>query len=304
MVDLGDGDDSFDGNAGNSMSRVDGGAGRDTLTLSADGATYKDGDKTMSIYSNFEILDVGGGSGAYNVGRLGVDTVVVNEDTDGTVTLNGVSGGVSLNVSSSRSGAGVASATSATIDYNLADDVNAAGSLIDGNTSSILNVSLMAMGGKDDSRGAQTGEATLSLDLDGDLMGVIIDSNASVHGAAAGNGATSGRYENTVTVTASSIEEVKITGNAQTNLSGAGLAALEYVNAAESGGGVTVNASTSAVALRLIGSQQDDTLTAGTFVATATARNTLVGNGGDDTLMARRRRRRPGRRRRRRFDDW
>ena len=287
MVDLGDGDDSFDGNAGNSMSRVDGGAGRDTLTLSSDGATYKDGTKTMSIYSNFEILDVGGGSGAYNVGRLGVASVIVNESTGtGGVTLNGVSGGVSLSVSSSRSGAGVATATSATIDYNLADDVNSAGSLIDGNTSSILNVSLMAMGGKGDSKGKQTGEADLTLTLDGDLMGVIIDSNASVHGTAAGKGASSGRYENEVTVSESSIEEVKITGNAQTKLSGAGLAALKYVNAAESGGGVTVDASVATAALRLIGSEQDDMLTAGSFAQTATSRNTLIGNGGDDTLVA------------------
>ena len=289
MVDLGDGDDSFDGNAGNSMSRVDGGAGRDTLTLSSDGATYKDGDKTMSIYSNFEVLDVGGGSGAYNVGRLGVDAVEIGATTTGDIVLNGVGSGVSLSVSGSRnptSGAGVA--TSATVDYNLSDDVNSAGSLIDGNTSSILDVSLMAMGGKGDSRAAQpqAGEATLTLDLDGDLMGVIIDSNASVHGTAAGRGATSGHYENTVTVTASAIEEVKITGNARTKLDGAGLTALEYVNAAESGGGVEVDAAVATAALRLIGSQQDDTLTAGTFVQTATSRNTLIGNGGDDTLMA------------------
>ena len=287
MVDLGDGDDSFDGNAGNSMSRVDGGDGRDTLTLSSDGATYKDGDKTMSIYSNFEILDVGGGSGAYNVGRLGVDEIEIGASTTGDgVVLNNVGGGISVNVSSSRSGAGVATATSATVDYNLADDVNRAGSLIDGNTASVLNVSLMAMGGKGDSKATQTGEATLSLDLDTDLMGIIIDSNAGVHGTAAGKGASSGRYENTVTVTASSVEEVKITGNAQTNLSGVGLASLEYVNAAESSGGVTVDASDSTAELRLIGSQQDDTLTAGSFTATLTDRNTLVGNGGDDMLTA------------------
>ena len=287
MVDLGDGGDSFDGNAGNSKSRVDGGDGRDTLKISSDGATYKDGDKTMSIYSNFEILDVGGGSGAYNVGRLGVDTIEIGASTGtGGVELNDVGGGISLNVSSSRNAAGVASATSATVEYNLADDVNSAGSLIDGNTSSVLNVSLMAMGGKGDSRATQTGEASLTLDLDTDLMGVIIDSNAGVHGTAAGRGASSGRYENTVSVTTSSIEEVKITGNAQTNLSGAGLVSLEYVNAAESGGGVTVDASVATGELRLIGSNQDDTLTAGTFVQTATDRNTLLGNGGDDTLVA------------------
>ena len=282
MVDLGDGDDSFDGGAGNSMSRVDGGAGRDTLTLSSDGATYKDGDKTMSIYSNFEVLDVGGGSGAYDVGRLGVDEIVIAESPSGDVVLNNVGAGISLNVSASKAGTG----TTATVDYNLAADVNRAGSLIDGNTASIMNVSLMARGGKGDSRAAQTGEVSLTLDLDTDLMGVIIDSNASVHGTAAGKGASSGRYENTVSVTASSIEEVKITGNAQTNLSGAGLVALEYVNAAESGGGVTIDAAVATGPLRLIGSNQDDNLTAGNFTATLLARNTLIGNGGDDTLIA------------------
>ena len=289
MVDLGDGDDSFDGNAGNSMSRVDGGAGRDTLTLSSDGATYKDGDDTMSIYSNFEILDVGGGSGAYNVGLLGVDTIVVNENAGSAtanVVLNGVSGGISLNVSSSRNAAGVASGTAAFVDYNLATDVNRAGSLIDGNTASILNVSLMAMGGKGDSRATQTGEASLTLDLDTDLMGVIIDSNAGVHGTAAGKGASSGRYENTVTVTASAVEEVKITGNAQTNLSGDGLTALEYVNAGESGGGVTVDAGANdTTRVTLVGSNQSDDLTVGDFDGTlVTARNSLRGNGGDDKL--------------------
>ena len=283
MVDLGDGDDSFDGGAGNSVSRVDGGAGRDTLTLSSDGATYKDGDKTMSIYSNFEVLDVGGGSGAYDVGRLGVDEIVIAESPSGDVVLNNVGAGISLNVSASKAGTG----TTATVDYNLAADVNRAGSLIDGNTASIMNLSLMARGGKDDSRAAQSGEVSLTLDLDTDLMGVIIDSNASVHGTAAGKGASSGGYENTVSVTASSIEEVKITGNAQTNLSGAGLVSLQYVNAAESGGGVTVYASANLTGImRLIGSNQDDTLTAGNAAQTATARNTLIGNGGDDTLTS------------------
>ena len=287
MVDLGDGDDSFDGNAGNSMSRVDGGAGRDTLTLSSDGATYKDDDdKDVSIYSNFEILDVGGGSGTYNVGLLGVDTIIVNASTTGTgVELDDVAGGISLSVSSSRNAVtGAASATSATIDYDLADDVNSAGSLIDGNTASVLNVSLMAVGGKGDSKAMQTGEATLTLDLDTDLMGVIIDSNAGVHGTAAGKGASSGRYQNEVEVTASSVEEVKITGNAQTKLHGAGLTGLEYVNAAASGGGVEIDASVSTMELTLIGSQQDDTLTAGTFAQTLTDRNTLIGNGGDDAI--------------------
>ena len=285
MVDLGAGDDNFDGNAGNSMSRVDGGDGRDTLKLSADGATYKDADdKTMSIYSNFEVLDAGGGSGKYNVGRLGVDSIEIGETTGG-VELNNVAAGTSLSVSSSRSGAGVATSTNATVEYNLAEDATSAGSLIGGGSISILNVSLMAMGDKGDSKAKQSGAATLTLTADSNLRGMIVDSNASVVGAAAAKGATSGRYKNTVDVSSSSIEEVKITGNAYTNLTGS--TTLEYVNAAESGGGVMVNASASENALTLIGSQKDDTLTAGGNQGlTAKTANTLLGNGGDDTLVS------------------
>lgn len=295
MVSLGAGDDTFHGNAGNSESRIDGGDGRDTLRLSADGATYKDGDKTMSIYSNFEILDVGGGQGAYNVGRLGVDTVVVKKDTEGTgVTLNNVGGGTSLEVEAEKAGTG----TTATVTYNFADNVNVAGSIIDGGTTNILNVSLMARGGAAGTKAAPgPGAAALEITLDNDLLAMTIDSKASVHGAAAGRGVTSGHYQNTVTVggTASALEEVKITGDAMTNLSGTGLTSLQYVNATESGAGVTVDASANtgdatspggaATRVRLAGSDHDDTLTAGDFDGTAvTARNTLAGNGGDDTL--------------------
>ena len=294
MVDLGAGDDTFHGNAGNSESRIDGGDGRDTIRLSADGATYKDGDDTKSIYSNFEILDVGGGQGAYNVGRLGVDTVVVNKSTVNDVELENVGAGTSLSVSAEKAGTG----TEATVSYDFAEDVNVAGSIIDGGTTNILNVSLMARGGAGGTKTSPgPGAAELTITLDDDLLAMTIDSGASVHRAAAGKGVTSAHYQNKVTVDgdSSALEEVKITGNAMTNLSGTGLTSLQYVNATESGAGVTVNASANtgdatspggaATRVRLAGSDHDDTLTAGDFDGTAvTARNVLMGNGGDDML--------------------
>ena len=297
MVDLGAGDDTFHGGPGNGMSRVDGGDGRDTLRLSGDGMTYKDGEKTMSIYSNFEVLDVGGGSGRYDVGRLGVDTIVANKTTTG-VTLNNVSGGTALDVSAEKAGMG----TSATVTYNFADDVNVAGSIIDGGTTNILNVSLMARGGAGDSKKGESGKADLMITLDEDLLAMTIDSGASVHRTAAGKGVTSGHYMNKVMVegTASALEEVKITGNAMTELGGGGLTSLQYVNATESGAGVVVDASANAdrdadstagveavtaTRVRLAGSNHDDNLTAGGFdAAGVTARNVLMGNGGDDML--------------------
>ena len=292
-VDLGAGDDTFHGGEGNAMSRIDGGDGRDTLRLSKDGATYGTGANKASIYSNFEILDVGGGMGTYDVAMLGVDTIVANKSTDDTgVTLDNVGAGTSLSVSAERAGVG----TTAVVAYNFADDVNVAGSIIDGGTTNVLDVSLMARGGAGGTgRVPGPGAAVLDITLDNDLLAMTIDSNASVHGAAAGRGVTSGHYHNTVTVggTSSALEEVKITGNAMTDLSGTGLTSLQYVNATESGAGVTVNASANtgdaATRVRLAGSDHDDVLIAGDFGNAAeaplvTARNVLMGNGGDDML--------------------
>ena len=297
MVDLGAGDDTFHGGEGNGESRIYGGDGEDTLRLSEDGATYKDGDDTKSIYHDFEILDVGGGQGEYNVGRLGVHTIVVNKSTEAAVTLENVGGGTSLEVSAESAGMG----TTAEVAYNFADDVNVAGSLIDGGTTNILNLSLMARGGSAGTKVAPgPGAAVLEVTLDSDLLAMTIDSNASVHGAAAGRGVTSGHYRNEVDVqgTSSALQEVKITGNAMTELSGTGLTSLQYVNATESGAGVVVDASANATRVasgdveavtatrvRLAGSDHKDTLTAGDFDGAAvTARNVLMGNGGDDML--------------------
>ncbi len=296
MIDLGTGDDTFHGNAGNEDSRIDGGEGRDTLRLSEDGATYEEDDKDVSIYHNFEILDLGGGSGSYDVGRLGVDTIEVNEDTDsGGVQLKNVGGGIDLKVSAKQAGV----PTTAQVDYEFGNDVNVAGSLIDGGTTNILAVTLMAKGARTDTltmdRKLMTqseGKATLNIKLDGDLEAMTINSDASVNSTAAGKGVTSSHYTNFVDVTGAvgtatvALKEVKITGNAMTDLSGDGLTSLEYVNASESGASVTVNAEDSNVRIRLVGSHHDDMLTAGDFAGgtTVRSRNTLTGNRGDDTL--------------------
>ena len=290
-VDLGDGKDTFHGSEGNSKSRIDGGEGRDTLRLTEDGATYKDGDDTKSIYSGFEILDLGGGRGDFDVKRLGIDTVIVKEDTNGSANLTNVGAGTNLEVEAK----GVDMATTADVDYDFAREVNVGDNVFEGATN-ILNVSLLAKGGRAATKMKPgTGTATLEIDLDGRLTAMAIDSSANVHSAAVNRGVTKGHYKNTVDVDggSSALESVKITGGAETELKGTGLTSLRYVTAAESGAGVTVDASANtganATQVRLIGSDHDDTLTSGGFGIGATplaitARNTLTGNGGDDTL--------------------
>ena len=284
-VDLGEGKDTFHGSEGNDESRIDGGAGRDTLRLTEDGATYKDGDDTKSIYSGFEILDLGGGSGDFDVKRLGIDTVIVKEDTNGSANLKNVGAGTNLEVEAK----GVDMATTADVDYDFASDVNVGDNVFNGGAN-ILNVSLLAKGGRAATKANPgTGTATLEIDLDDRLTAMAIDSSADVHAAAVGRGVTQGHYKNTVDVDSSSsaLESVKITGGAETELKGDGLDNLGYVTAAGSGAGVTVDAGAATAQVRLIGSDHDDTLTSGNFnpaVDAINARNTLTGNGGDDTL--------------------
>ena len=288
-VDLGAGDDTFHGNDGNSKSRIDGGEGRDTLRLTKDGATYKDGDDTKSIYSNFEILDLGGGSGDFDVKRLGIDTVVVKESTGGSANLKNVGAGTNLAVEAK----GVDMATTADVDYDFAREVNVGDNVFEGATN-ILNVSLLAKGGRAATKMTPgTGTATLEIDLDGRLTAMAIDSSANVHSAAVNRGVTQGHYKNTVDVDggSSALESVKITGGAETELKGTGLTSLRYVTAAESGAGVTVDASAntgaSATQVRLVGSNHDDKLEAGDFNPTGDRvadRNMLTGNDGDDEL--------------------
>ena len=280
-VDLGAGDDDFSGGAGNGKSRVDGGDGRDTLKLSADGATYKDGDKTMSIYSNFEVLDVGGGSGTYNVGRLGVEQVIVSAGAD--VTLDEMADGMGIDVHGM--GAGM-SAVEITHDLVARD----AG---DPRQSGVLDVSLTANGGKDDSKTAQNGEVKLTLAVDSEIEVLNIDSSANAGGkAAAGNYRNElvleGGGTDTGNTTASSVEEIVVSGNAALTISETGQAAdaggfgnLDLVDASENTGGVTIDATTGLPAsgdIEMIGGSGKDVFT-GNIGA-----DELMGNGGDDTL--------------------
>ena len=86
----------------------------DTLKLSATPATYGTGANKASIYSNFEILDVGGGTGTYDVAMLGVDTVVARGGTDGEVTLSNMADGMGITVHGAKG-----MATTAVITHDL-----------------------------------------------------------------------------------------------------------------------------------------------------------------------------------------
>ena len=288
MIDLGAGDDVFTSGTGNDKSRVDGGDGMDTLHLTGGDTTYKpkDGD-AMSIYSNFEKLDVGGGSGNYDVALLGVDSVMVSESTTGTggVTLSKMADGMGITVT----GKGGKMNTDATIVHNMMD------STAGNRHSGALDVTLTATGHKDDTKTMGTGVAHLTLTTDEEIELLNIDSGAVVAGKA-----SAAVYRNVFTLMGmetdnvavdSEVEVINVTGNAaltvsialSENGSGSQFEELEEIDASGNSGGVTFDASATSdldlnQGLKMMGGSGMDNFTGGGGV------DKLTGNGGVDTL--------------------
>ena len=302
MVDLGAGDDRYSGGAGdNGKSRVDGGDGMDTLMLAnGSGATYTpEGSKEkMSIYTGFEVLDAGGGAGAYDLKLLGVDYVTFSKNTaeNGRATLNNVmKAGMGFSVMSGMAG----QAVTAKVDYNL--ETATTSSRFDAADGGIFTIDLTAVGGKDDKdanpkaspavAAEHTGAATVDLTVDSSIDLMIVDSNARTGGSASAGG-----YENVVCVGSSNIDAVKITGDSMLVLKHVdddttttdvaedeGLAMLRYVDATGNSAGVTVtvgvkNIATKGDELEMMGGDGGDTFNGGAGM------DVLKGNGGKDTL--------------------
>ncbi|MCY4203087.1 MAG: hypothetical protein OXD38_10855, partial [Aestuariivita sp.] len=201
-VDLGAGDDRFRSGAGHTDSRIDGGEGTDTLHLtSSAGYTYTpEGGRPNSatIYSNFEVLDVGGSAEAtYNTALLGVGSVVVSANTTGTgsVTLMNMADGMGITVDGKRDNTAVgAGGTTASIVHTMPE--REPGSSYSGE----LAVHLTANGGERDTEEMTGGEATLTLQSDPEIQTLNVHSNANPGGTHASVSArikpSAGNYHN------------------------------------------------------------------------------------------------------------
>ena len=313
-VDLGAGDDTYVTGAGKNLSPVaadssiDGGEGDDTLAMAvgadSTGHTYREAGKTKSIYTGFETLDVGGGSGDYDFGLLGVENIQVSKGTSGVVTLENVAAGTAINASGNSSSS---SMTEAMINYQLAEQE---GGSFDFGSTGIVDVNLRAAGkfsdkGDDAStrgvydptiNGGSAVVMVLTVDDDQDIQGMMIDSSAS-----AGGTALSSDYRNIICADATDVINVRITGNAKLTFKSVAenpddvatrtqtaLDALEYVDARTNTAGVVVYALDGAGrvvngvnTVTLLGSEAADTFW-GSQKAGVT--NVMQGNGGNDTL--------------------
>ena len=152
MANLGAGDDTFTvNNAGaGTKSKIDGGAGMDTLVLEQKvGANLKG---AGDAYINFETitLEAGGGSGKYDLKGLAIDKLMISKTTgSGGVTFDNVTPGMGLFVSSPAGGK-----NSAAVSYML-EPGQARRFSSDNN--STLNLQLHATGHKDDTTDSNAG---------------------------------------------------------------------------------------------------------------------------------------------------
>ena len=283
-VDLGAGHDRFASAGGNGKSRVDGGDGTDTLHLTGESATV-DGKGKASIFSDFEILDIGGSAAAtHDIKLLGVNSVTASATTDGTVTLENMADGMGIGVDG-KAGTG----TTATVVHELAETRRPSGE---------LDVTLTANGSGTDKATLGTGAAALTLTAAAEIEVLGIESNANAAGKAA-----AAAYKNSLTLNgvdnaagnagiASAVEEIVVTGHAHVevmlansaNGGAAQFANLDLIDAFESRGGVTFSADLDdgttvlTQALEMVGGAGADTFTGGG------GDDELEGNGGKDTL--------------------
>ena len=309
-IDLGAGDDAFKASGGHAKASVDGGAGAgDVLHLmNGAGSVQGTGSKAKSIYENFEILDVGGGQGTYDIGKLGVSTIRQtsssadsDDDADGVqpalITLMDTPDDIGIAVHAKEAGMGTTSIVTHSMATRKAGAARYSGE---------LDVSLLAIGGATDSNTDKgtNGEVILTLAVDTEIDVLKVDSNANAGGSkntAAATRPSAGHYDNELTLTldhdndngtttnrAASIEVIEVGGNAGLKLmlgaAGAGnLSTLEKLDATANSGGVTFDGSRgddSALAqeLELLGGSGMDTLTGGD------AADEINGGAGGDML--------------------
>ena len=303
MADLGDGDDTFtvkNISAGNS--KINGGAGMDTLVLTEQvGANLKGAGDT---YTGFETitLEAGGGKGTYDLKGLDIDKLTLSSSVAAAagVKFKNVTPGTDLTVSSSATGNNLA-----IVDYT--SPASGEGSRFDSVVITPLHLNLHAMGGKDDT--AATAEdvskrgVLMNLSVGDDIRTVVIDSSAMLNKDNSNNVKTA-NYINTVVFMDESgggagdkIEQIKITGNARVELSrtnhfkyengkavstvgskvqSQALKALKYVDARENTGGVLLLLSPGMKEVH--GSLGDD------VIFSAGGNDTLMGYDGNDMI--------------------
>lgn len=224
---------------------VDGGEGTDTLQMSA---TLAGGFKTADVATNFEILQLDGGTGTVDMDNFGdIDHVAV-AGMGGTLTLNNMDNGglleyvaapgndVMVNVKGADTG------ETDVLNVTIADDEE-----VTAGTLTVANVE------------------TINITADGTDLG------------------EDGPVEHTMTLTAGAATAVNISGDAELSLTLTGSDKITKIDASSNTGGLTVNLANINNAanafVTLTGSSADDSITMGIG-------NVITGGEGKDAFTA------------------
>ncbi len=287
---LGAGDDMFTvANVKAGKSRIDGGAGMDTLVLKEKtGANLKG---AGDAYTGFETitLDAGGGSGTYDLKGLDIDKLMISKGAAGKITFKDVASGTELKVSSKAP-------DSATGKRSAATDVEASYMLADGDDDELM-LHLHTDGGAKDEKGElgvkNQGILNLTLTVDKEVEKVTVRSTATVR--AEDKTVKVGDYVNRLTITNSTdtnrVEELVVTGDAalyinrNAKIRDGNYGSLTEIDASENTGGFFIHASGTAAAgspaITILGSPADDLL----WGVDGGKADTLVGNAGNDVIV-------------------
>ena len=264
VIDLGAGNDSYSDGGGNAGARVAGGPGTDTLFLpNPDLAPItwldEDGNRRL-IYSGFEILDISGGAGEYDLAALGFDNVQTARATgDDVITL--INAPIDLDLRVSGVGGGTTRLVLELVETGPTSELNRT-------EAGIFTIALL-------------GSSNLLFTPDRDIEVMRIESRATFSSS------------NRITIdpsTGDSLEEVAITGSARLVLEGlaGALANLEYVDARENTGGVTVSLAGNGIEAEMLGGRGSDRFTGGDLDDELEGNNgsdRLTGGGGNDVLL-------------------
>ena len=299
----GSGKDSITfGAAIGATAKVDLGAGNDMLKLAAAtaaGATVAGGEGTdtlavttaawlaggSKIYSGFEVLEIGGGAGNYDMDQLTTLTAVTLTATDlaAAVDIQNAAAGTTLAIASKKA-----------TDFAVSKDLTYTLKTATGK-SDAMSLTLTAVDGDNDS--TAEGNITASKVIANGIETITITSAATVD-----TGVAASKYTNTITaLNADAVTTLNIVGAANTKITTLTATTITKIDASTATGAATVNASGAAQSVVFLGGTADDTFTSSakgdtinagkgadaiTLTAASAQTDTLILKAGDSNLTS------------------
>ncbi len=258
-VTLGGGDDIFT-IAAASVAGATVDAGDDNDTLAVTDGSWLDAD-AADVYTNFETLEIGGGTGTYDMDNLpGLTAVTIGAALAGAADITNAAEGTTVTVNAEE-------ATDLTLGQTLSYALKTATG-----TSDVVSLTLNALDG--DAGAAATAEGVITVDsfTADDIETFDIVSN--IDGIDADLANTD--YTNIISaLSGDSVETLNVSGSANLEITALTAAVLKTINASTLTGGLTVDASASS-GVEFLGGEGDDD-----YTGTAGGDTITAGKGAD-----------------------